>query len=244
MVFRQSGQLVKEGHRFQPTDVPGLKVWISPRREQRVSSIGGFTNWAVRAPNDFGCVGVGGGAASITIDDVFAGRGTMNLTAQREITANAYSAASGSHYFASVLQPTTTGETLQYVMDSDTGTDRLIFAHLTDSSGQVGWYDGSWHSVGSASTSAQVLEWVLGPPGDSGNGYVYRNGTLVGSAGYTARAVGTSVAFLDHNDNNTTGSDYRGYVGDMLWYAGQVSDRDRARLRRYLARKHSILDVV
>lgn len=230
----------KQGRLWVPQDIPNLTIWLSPRSEQRVSSATAFTNWARRQPNDLAVAA----AQSISLDDRFYARGTANLTAQRDLQANAYSGPSGSHYLAAVLEPNTTGDTLQYVLDSDTGTDRLIFAHLTNSSGQVGWFDGSWHSIAAASTSPQVLEWVLGPQGDTGNGYVYRNGTLLGSAAYTARALGTSVSLFDNQDTPTSGNQYLGYAGDVLYYSGAVSDRDRARLRRYLARKHSILGVL
>lgn len=156
------------------------------------------------------------------------------------LSASAYdvglSAASGSFSLVAALAPTSNNQAFgQYLMDSQTG--RLIFAPCTNagSYNQVGWYDGTWRSIAAATTGWQILSWVLT---SGGNGEVFRNGASLGTAAYTAKAIGgTTRVFCTYGSiaNTLTGS-----VGELLLFAKALSSDERGRVESYLNTKWAI----
>ena len=122
-----------------------------------------------------------------------------------------------------------TGTTLRYYFDSQGGLGRLILAAQTNTSGKVGWFDGTWQSIADAIAGFQILtfKFVTG-----GNGTLYRNGTSLGSAAFAAQTRAAPTRIFSNGQGN--GSWAAVDMAEVLIYTGAHSDADRASVEAYL----------
>jgi hypothetical protein len=140
------------------------------------------------------------------------------------------SVTSGSKSFFIVGNPTDTSGTGQYFFDTSTG--RIIIAHCaaTGAFNQVGWYDGTWRAIAAATTGNQFLEWVLT---SGGNGEVWRNGSSLGTAAYSAKAIGGTTTIGQ-------GNYYKGKISELLIYDTALSAGNRQLVESYISQKYAL----
>lgn len=119
---------------------------------------------------------------------------------------------------------------LKYLFDTATG--RLTLAAAADVAGQVGWQtDAGWSKPGTPATANgfQVLTWDLGA---GGTAEMLRNGTSLGTASYTLKAIGAGVAIGASSDG--AGSFLGCDIGELIiggaWTTAQ-RDQTTAYLR-------------
>lgn len=100
--------------------------------------------------------------------------------------------SAGDYTIFILHNPTTASGTNRWILDTNVGGTRLIIAHLTSTSGQTGFNDGSWHDFGAATTGAQIMRLTLNSGGNVSQ--LYRNGVQVGSnSTYSACAFGNQT---------------------------------------------------
>jgi len=121
----------------------------------------------------------------------------------------------------------------------DTQTGRLIFLpQTTDGSGKIGWYDGSYKSIATVTHQTWgIRSWVLNS--GTSNGVVYLNGSSLGNAAYSAKAIGGRVrlcAFQDTLANYLLAAD----MCEVVLYHSALSDTDRGKVETYLNNKWAI----
>jgi len=116
----------------------------------------------------------------------------------------------------------------------DTATGRLMIATLSNPANTVGWYDTGWKSIAAATTNFEILTWVLT---SGGNGEVFRNGVSLGTAAYTARAIGGATTLLSRNDGLANLS---ADLGEFLIYSAALNAATRAQAETYLNNKWSV----
>ena len=126
----------------------------------------------------------------------------------------------------------------RYFLDVQTG--RLIFAQVAgvNSLNKVGFYDGAWKEFGAATTGAQILEYVL----DDAGAVCYRNGTSIGTAAYTQKAIGGNVRLFKHNSESSAYAD--GKFFECVLIVGAVSTDTRQKIEGYLAHKWGLADTL
>lgn len=126
------------------------------------------------------------------------------------------------------LNLTSTAAT-NYLFDSQTG--RLIFATGSGSGspGKLAFFDGAWHDIANATTGWQILTWVLT---SGGNGEIFRNGTSLGTAAYTAKAIGGTTALFAAFDNG--GNRMSADIGDVLLFSKALSTTERQQAEAHL----------
>ena len=140
----------------------------------------------------------------------------------------------GSLTFFIATNPTSIAATLKYFIDIHVG--RLIVAHTTDDAAfKVGWYDGAFDSVAAAQTGAQSLCWHFT---SGGNGEVFRDGSSLGTAAYTAKAIGGNVGLFSEADGS---SKYvSGDAFEVIIYDSALSTGNRQAVETYLNNKWAI----
>lgn len=122
----------------------------------------------------------------------------------------------------------------RYLLDDQTG--RLVITPISGSNKtHVGWYDGTWREIAANVTGLQILSWVLG--GD-GNGRVYRNGVLLGSAAYTQQALSTTPKLGGSYDNGGAFTDAR--LGFLALWQRALSDTERSPIERSLGAYYGV----
>ena len=145
--------------------------------------------------------------------------------------------ASDFSFFIACNPATATGDggNGRYFLDVQTG--RLIFAQVAgvNSLNKVGFYDGAWKEFGAATTGAQILEYVLDDAGAVG----YRNGTSIGTAAYTQKAIGGNVKLFKNNSDSSAYAD--GKFFECVLIVGAVSTDTRQKIEGYLAHKWGLV---
>lgn len=125
------------------------------------------------------------------------------------------------------------GDTLQYLLDAQTG--RFICAIMGDVSGSPGFYDGAWKSIGASVTLDQTLAWRF----SGGTGAIYRDNVSLGSAAYTPVAVGGTVA-IGAAYNGGEGTVFDGLLGEIIVYNRALELSELTTVTAYLATKYNM----
>lgn len=144
------------------------------------------------------------------------------------------SIASGSLTCFLVCNPTQTDAGNHWAFDTTTG--RLVLMQTGNSVASAGWYDGSFHSIAAATTGAQILEWVLT---SGGNGQVFRNGTSLGTAAYTAKGV-SGISRVGGGIGALNSAAWGGIMSRLLIYTGALSAGNRSTIRAALGSYYGI----
>lgn len=101
--------------------------------------------------------------------------------------------------------------TFKYLFDTESG--RLIFAWNADSSGQIGFNDGSWHFFGAAPNDNKWHQLTLVLDSGSTLATLYIDGKPFGStSSYSPKNIGSSVRIG------------AGYDGSGGWYSGSMDE--------------------
>lgn len=132
------------------------------------------------------------------------------------VNVSTLSSTSQSYTISMWAKTGSAATTLKYLFDTQSG--RLIFAWNSDSSGQIGFYDGSWHYFGAAPNDNKWhhLALVL----DSGNtlATLYIDGQTFGStSSYSGKNIGTSARIGSAYD--AAGGFYGGSLDEVKLYA-------------------------
>lgn len=146
------------------------------------------------------------------------------------------SLASGSWSFFAVHSGPAIGSNGRYLLDAQTG--RLIIAvrqATTANDPDIGWFDGNSRDIAVGTTGWQINDWILA---SGGNGTVYRNGTSLGSAAYTAQAIGGAVAIGGRYDG-TSGA-INCDIAEIIIYASALNTANRQAVDAYLSAKYGI----
>jgi len=137
-------------------------------------------------------------------------------------------ASSGSvSCFASVDQ--TSASTTQYMVDTETG--RLVIELGASPSATVGWYDGAHKETGSATVGEQILTWILT---SGGNGECFREGLSLGTAAYTALAIGDQMGIGERMDGASS-NNIDAVIRHLFLYASALSAAQQTTIRTWMA---------
>ncbi len=231
--FALSGQdaaLDFAGGSFSPTDIAGLKLWLKADGIVGLSDGDPIGTWADAS-------GQGNDAAQATSSKKPTYKtGIVNsLPVVRtdgvddEFTLPLNLAAGSWSFFAVVKESTGAPAALL------NNTTPLL--RISERSGNNGsspaWYEGGWHEGGSATSSWQLLEWLLPA---AGTGAVYRNGTSLFTASYTGSALNSGVFVLSAGG----GSFFAGDAAEILLYDSSLGTTDRQSIETYLNTKYAI----
>lgn len=136
----------------------------------------------------------------------------------------------GSFTFVFVIDAADANTTLEYLFDTATG--RLIMAFQAGTITKMGWNDGAWKEPGIAITGWQILTFVLT---SGANGEIFRNGVSLGTAAYTATAVGGATVL---GAKHTAGANwFPGDIGEFLVYSDALDAATRGQTEAYLNNK-------
>lgn len=94
-----------------------------------------------------------------------------------------------------------TGTDTRYIFDSNSGgSDRIILAWRTATTGQIGLFDGVWRDAGAGPVTDAKYNLVFYLNGVD-TFYVFAKGEQIGTATYTPRAISTSatIRLMKHN---------------------------------------------
>ena len=142
-------------------------------------------------------------------------------------------AALGSFTFVAAFNPYVTSPSGKFLFDTQTG--RLTIAQVGGATGKIGWLNGvTWRNIANATTGWQVVAWVLT---SGGNGEIFRNGVSLGTAVYTATAIGGNVALFAFT---ATGYNLQCDLGELLIYSAALDTSTRAAAESYLNSKWAI----
>lgn len=137
--------------------------------------------------------------------------------------------ASGSLTFIAAINPAATG-TQKYLFDTQTG--RLVITLYINVANRIGWFDAAWRNIAASAGNFQILSWVLT---SGGNGEIFRNGASLGTAPYTARAIGGKIGlFSDFNYNSRFPLCD---LGEFLIYSTALDVATRGQAETYLNSK-------
>lgn len=145
------------------------------------------------------------------------------------------SASSGSFTLIAALSNATTPNS-KYLLDSQTG--RLIFAAGSGTpASSVAWLDsgGTWRDIAASTSGWQILSWVLT---SGGNGEIFRNGTSLGTAAYTATALGGAIALF--GAFNAGGAFLDCDLGEIMMFSSALSSAHRVAMETYLNLKWAV----
>jgi len=107
------------------------------------------------------------------------------------------------------LQQPDTTETLDYLLDIQTGV--LRFAYTADAANKAGYYDSAWRTADLSSTDWLNLSMVLESPA---SGSIRNGDNIIGSGlSYTQKAIGGTVKLLsDISGTNNFGGKVRAFM--------------------------------
>lgn len=216
------------GSGFLPTNIAGLIWWLDANAITGLSADDPVSTWADRSVNgdDFTA---SGGVRPLYRTSSQNGLPGVDFDGSDDSMTNASaSVTSGPRTLFMCVNPDNTTGVDQYYIDIQTG--RFILAHLTNSNPNSGWYDGSWRSVASGTTSAQVLTFVV--PGSGGE--LFRDGTSLGTADVTERALGGTIGL---GSNYTGTANFAGLIFEWFMYDTAVSVGVQQSAEAYLRNK-------
>ena len=230
---------------FVPTDIAGLELWLDfadiTTLFQDVAQTVPVTadGDLIRAVTDKSGSGNDASQAVATREPIYKTPVQNSLSicrfdgANDDLTLTGITVASGSFTFFAASNPTNNPGEREYFFDCATG--RLLICNNASGSGNVGWYDGTWRTIAAATFTSQILTWVFT---SGGNGEVFRNGASLGTAAYSAKAIGGTT-----NLGSTSGGESDSWKGDFyefLIYSSALSSANRALVRNYLNNKWAI----
>lgn len=222
-----------------PTDVAGCKLWL------RADSLSLNHNdpvgtWNDESGNNFNAVQTNGTYQPTYIANFVNGLpavyNTGLTTVRKGMLLTGMNVTSGSKTFFFVCQPISVAA-YEYLFDTEVG--RLIITSITETAAKVGWYDGSWHSVASSSSNFQILCYVLT---SGGNGEIFRANSSIGTAAYTAKAIGSAVGLMQSYDE--FGAYFAGIVAEAIAYDSALGSADRTSIYDYLYNKYYVAPPV
>ena len=135
---------------------------------------------------------------------------------------------SGSYTFFYVVSRGSSGD---WLFDSQSG--RFVLAASNGS--KYSWNDGAWHDIAAAGDGWQMLTYHFV---SGGNGTIYKNGTSLGSAAYTAKNIGGLVGLFA--DYTAAANIFMKTAGEYILYNTALSDTDRGTVETYLNTKWAI----
>ena len=226
---RNAGLSDRNALSFNPVDIGNLQLWY------KGSDFNSFSDADRISPlHDYsGNTGRNAIALVAVTYKTAIKNGLAILRASSSSCTISINLGSGSFTFV-VAADMANANAIQYIFDCATG--RLIIAQgVSGDQTKVGWYDGSWRSIAAATTGWQILTWVLT---SGGNGEMFRNGSSLGTAAYTAKAIGGSTRIFSTNGSSTVTTNCD--LGDFLLYNKALNATELADIHGYLNGKWGI----
>lgn len=217
---------------FVPTWVSGCRLWLDASQITGLGDGDLVALWEDKSGNNYNAVQTVAGQRPTYKTNIINGKPVVRNAAGKGMLLTGMVVPSGSKAFFAVISPQATG-IIQYLFDTETG--RLVIATLTDTSGKVGWYDGTWRSIANAAAGFQILCWNLT---SGGNGEIFRNGTSLGTAAYSAKAIGGVIGLFQVYDQWTAW--VVGDLAEFIVYDSALGAVDRVSIENYLNSKYAI----
>lgn len=219
---------------FSPQAIPGLVLWLKAEAIPAQADGTGIAAWPDSSGNGVTVSqGTGVNQPLYKVNILNGYPAVRGVTASNLGFSSNLADASTSHSFFVVCNPNTTSG---FLLDAATG--RLIISPSQGSvANKIAYFDGAWHDITSSLQNQwQVASWVLSAA--TSLGAVYRQGVLLGTAAYTAKAIGGAVGFMAQNTGNTT--TFGGDVIEFLAYNSALSDPARRSVEQYLLHKYGL----
>lgn len=224
-----------------PTSIAGLQLWLDASDASTlydatsggslVAADGSVARWEDKSGNSYHATQSNAARQPQRKTSIQNGLDVLRL--DQDALSLSLSLSANNWTFFVAAKPGSNTANSRYYLDSQTG--RLIFAQLGNTSSNIGWYDGTWRTIAAATTAAQVLTYRLS---SSENGAIFRNGSSLGTAAYTQKAIGGGVHVLSDYDGGGGFAD--GDVYEMILYEGALSTGDREAVENYLMTKWGI----
>ena len=154
---------------------------------------------------------------------------------------------SSYHLNAATMTNTSTSHTFIFAVSSDsltavqdffaTTTGILVIAHVAATTGQIGWYDGSWKQAGgsTSTTGAQIVCYTLNA---GGSGTIYKNNTSLYSTGYTSKQIGGAAGLGSSADG--TAQYYNGHMAEVAYWPRVLSAAELSTVHAYMGARYGI----
>jgi hypothetical protein len=230
----QQNRIIQRATKPELSLMTGLQLWL------RADALGGVSDGAAVAAWPI----TGGASGALVTQGTAAQQSLWRATGgpngkpaldfdgtNDNFDLGAISVASGSTSFYIVANPTAASSASgMYFFDTTTG--RIIIAQncAAGSFNQVGWFDGTWRQIAAATTGNQLLTWVLT---SGGNGEVFRNGVSLGTAAYSAKAIGSTTTL-----SVAATVPFLGKISEFLIYSTAHSTAERLSVEAYLNQKY------
>lgn len=224
---------VSAGVPFTPRALPDLVQWFDADQAGGVDGVG-LATLPDLSPNGFNGTQVTAGKRPLWIANAQNGHAAIRSDGVDDwYNLAGMSASSGSKTFIACLSAAVSAATFRYLFDTATG--RLIVYLSQAVAHNVGYYDGTDRPTTVHTAGWQVLSWVL----TAGvGGQVFRNGTSLGTPGYTSRAIGGATGLFAQGDG--AGSLAACDLGGWIVCNGALSGADRLLAETYYKTKYGI----
>lgn len=108
----------------------------------------------------------------------------------------------------------------------DVATGRLAIGQQSNA---LGWYDGSWETVGTTANGFRIYTFLL----KAGAASIRVNGSAVGAPAYTQQALGGTI-YLGANISNDGTNNFPGDIGEFLLCDSALAAGDITGIEAYL----------
>lgn len=247
--FQPSSQAAASSAAFVPTDISNCLIWIDFADNDYLFTDAGSTKVANDGDLIYQANDKSGNSNNITqATQVYRAAYKTGIQNSKSIArfdgindyyAMSLTANAGSFTFVFAYNNNETfnnsADASGYLLDSQTGRFVIASSSGNDPFNEIGWYDGSWHEIANATNGWQTNQFNL-PNG--GNGTVYRNGSSLGTAAYTAKAIGGTTTLSGRY--NAGGNFLTGDIGEFIIYAKALDASETAALETYLNNKWAI----
>lgn len=220
---------------FSPTDITGCLCWLDFSDADTLFTDAGTTKVSADAQLIYRANDKSGNGNN-AIQKTEARRYVYKTGIQNGLSI----ARNGTSFLLTGLTSTSGSYTFFYAINRtggnwlfDAATGRLVLA--TNNSTKYSWNDGAWHDIAATTTGWQLLTYHFT---SGGNGVIYKNGSSLGSAAYTATNIGGNVGlFADYGGGSNI---MTGDAGEFLLYNSALSSADRQSVETYLNNKWAI----
>ncbi len=131
------------------------------------------------------------------------------------IDMDTFSSTSGSYTFNMWVNSSRADETLDYLFDSESG--RFVLGFFTNTSGQIGFFDGSWKNFGSAPNDGKWHHLSFVFDGSNSTAELYVDGVQFGSSqSYSSKNIGGNIALGTYHSGGS--STYKGQIDEVKIY--------------------------
>jgi hypothetical protein len=220
---------------FLPSDLANLQMWY--KADALALTDGAMVaSWTDSSGNSRHATQAADAKKPLYKTAIQNGKPVVRFDATDDTLAITATIASGSWSIYAVHSGPGTAVNGRYILDTQSG--RLIVAVRTAngvSDTTIGWYDGGWKTVAAGTTGFQINSWILT---SGGNGEIFRNGTSLGTAAYSAKGIGGAIALGTRYDG--TGPFFGADMGEVIFYNAAHNATQRGQVQSYLSTRWGI----